>query len=228
MLPVHQNDQEFLRILHRHEPVTVQELCAITGVTATAVRQRLNRFEERGWIERRVAHQQRGRPHHTYSLTEAGLKTLGNDQAEMAALLWRHVMQIESPEIKNKLLSDLKQSLVRRFGGVDSEEELSVRLKRMCDSLAGFGFDIESITGSASGADQSDVGQGGSFKSSEFLPVLREYNCPYHEIALEDPSFCDFERSVFAEILGAEVRQSVSRFDGHCCCEFEVSEAGQI
>lgn len=227
MLPVHQSDQEFLRVLHRHEPVTVQELCAIAGVTATAVRQRLNRFHERGWIEKRVAPQQRGRPHHTYSVTETGLKSLGSDHAEMAALLWRHVMQIESPEIKNKLLNDLKQSLVRRFGEAASDEELTVRLKRMCESLAGFGFDIESITNSVV-SPSSAAPQDEEIKGAGELPVLREHNCPYHEIALEDPSFCDFERAVFAEILGADVKQSMSRFDGHCCCEFEVSESGQI
>ena len=41
---VDRNDQEFLEQLHRMCGGSVQELCLVVGVTATAVRQRLTRL----------------------------------------------------------------------------------------------------------------------------------------------------------------------------------------
>ncbi|WP_437223974.1 helix-turn-helix transcriptional regulator [Planctomicrobium sp. SH661] len=217
-MPRDNPDHEFLTILHRHEPVCVQELCEKTGVTATAVRQRLMRLQSEGLIRRQVTRQERGRPHHEYALTPEGLRVLGNDQGEMAVLLWREVMRIEQPEVKSQVLSGLKRALVERFG-VQASGNLSQRMEGMCLNLAGFGFDVDSIQDSDFHEEEG--------KSTRRLPVLREHNCPYHEIAQEDPSFCEFERSVFSEILQAPVELSACRLDGNRCCEFQVGGAVQ-
>lgn len=205
-------DQSFLTILHRHEPVTIQDMCEATGVTATAVRQRLVRLDAEGLVCRQLARQERGRPHYMYTLTSDGLKLLGDQHGEMAALLWREVMRIEQPEVKSRILTHIRQSLVERFGARSPMEPLAERMQGMCTTLAEFGFDLECLP---TDSDESAA-------CGNALPVLREHNCPYHEIAEESPEICELEQSVFSEILGASVELSACRLHGNRCCEFQV------
>jgi len=186
----------------------------MTGVTATAVRQRLIRLHAEGFISRQTTRQDRGRPYHTYSLAPEGLKLLGDHHAEMAALLWREVMRISQPEIREQILAQVKQTLVERFGVRSKLESLPEKMEGICHTLAGFGFDIEYVPANERPGDEEHL-----------LPILREYNCPYHEIAARNPSICEFEQSVFSEMLGASVELSACRLAGHRCCEFEVSQS---
>jgi predicted ArsR family transcriptional regulator len=198
-------DHDFLAVVQRLQPTTVQELCVEIGVTATAIRQRLLRLQGDGLVARQATRQERGRPHHTYSLTSAGFKSLGDDHAEIAALLWREIMKIGAPEIRQQVLSGVKAALVQRFGVQTDGVSLAGRLRQLCENLSEHGFDV----------DFAPSVEGG-------LPVLREHNCPYSEIANEDAGFCDFEKAVFAELLGTPVELSACRLEGHHCCEFQV------
>ncbi|WP_437193790.1 helix-turn-helix transcriptional regulator [Planctomicrobium sp. SH527] len=209
-----QTDHAFLTTLHRLQPATVQALCAATGVTATAIRQRLLRLQADGLITRGVTRGNRGRPFHAYSVTNEGLKSLGDDHAVLAAILWREVKKIEPGEVRDRVLDGVKEALVRRFdspqsgdhAGPEHVNSIADRLSRVCTKLAEHGFDVDfSVPESSSG-----------------LPILREHNCPYHEIAEEDPDFCEFEQSVFAELLGTSVELTSCRQDGHGHCEFHV------
>src|SRR5437660_1626524 len=63
-----------------------------------------------------------------------------------------------------------------------------------------------------------EIGAGGA------LPILRENNCPYSELADGDRGICELEQEVFQRVLGADVKLSQCCLDGHHCCEFEVSQ----
>ncbi len=201
-----QSDHEFLSVLQRQSPATVQKLCEAIGVTATAVRQKLMRFQAEGLVDREVTRQDRGRPLHTYQLTNQGLKEIGDDHAEIAAILWRQMMQISDPDVRQSVLKGVQTALVERFGDFSNGTSLASRLQLLTSKMAEQGFDLE-----------YDAGE-----SSSDLPILREHNCPYHELAAEDTSICDLEQSVFSELLGVPVELSSCRLDGHQCCEFQV------
>lgn len=201
-----QSDHEFLTTVQRLSPATVQGLCDSIGVTATAIRQKLLRFQSEGLVDRKVIKQERGRPCHTYHLTEAGLKEIGDDHAEIAAILWRQILQIPEQSVRNQVLGGVKAALVERFGDFTDGSSLVSRLQLLATKMADQGFDLE-----VSAAE-----------SPNQLPILREHNCPYHELANEDSSICDLEQSVFSELLGVPVELSSCRLDGHQCCEFHV------
>ncbi|WP_437185789.1 helix-turn-helix transcriptional regulator [Planctomicrobium sp. SH668] len=162
-------------------------------------------------ISRQVSRQDRGRPYHTYAITEAGLKALGSDSGEMASVLWREIMRIDSPDVRKKVLTGVKDALVQRFGSRMTNGALPERLKELCSNLTQLGFDVDMET--EPGGDGQLGGQ---------LAVLREHNCPYHDIVEEDPSFCHFETSIFSEILQAPVELTTCRLEGHRCCEFQI------
>lgn len=201
-------DHELLSLLPRLESATVQDLCDALGVTATAVRQRLNRLQAEGFVEREVERRDRGRPCHVYKLTAQGVKSLGDDHAEIAAILWKSIAEIDSPAIRQQLIQSVKNALVRRFGSQEGMTgSLVGRLQTLCEKLSNQGFDVELAAN----------------PEGRLLPIIREHNCPYHELVAEDSTFCELEQSVFSELLGVPVELSSCRVDGDRCCEFSIA-----
>jgi len=199
-----QSDGQFLDELHRLGPGTVQEIGARMGVTATAIRQRLTRLQGLGCVARQLVRQGRGRPHHVYQVTEKGLRQLGDNYGDLALILWREMNKISDPDVRRNVTDRVRDALVARFGHLDGAS-LTDKMRKFRDLLLGRGYDVEL---SADGA----------------LPIIRENNCPYQEIADEDRGICDLEQEVFQRVLGADVKLSHCCRDGHNCCEFTVTE----
>ncbi len=73
------SDAQLLDLLRQHGAASIAEMARATGVTATAVRQRLSRLMSQGLIEREIARAGRGRPGHRYSLSEKARRQAGNE-----------------------------------------------------------------------------------------------------------------------------------------------------
>src|SRR5262249_14410114 len=121
---VEPGDELFLQQMHRRGHCSIQDLCAASQVTATAVRQRLNRLLALGLVSRETVRQGRGRPHHAYVVTELGLRQLGDNYSDLALLLWNALSQIEDDGVRRKVLSQLKIAFARRYGAGVSGESL--------------------------------------------------------------------------------------------------------
>jgi len=197
-----QSDIQFLNELHRIGPQTVQKICSIVGVTATAIRQRLVRLQASELITRELVRSGRGRPHYVYRVTDKGLRQLGDNYGDLAMILWREIRQIDDPVVRDAITERVRQALVMRLGRF-GEGVLTERVKRLSKSLQERGYDVE-------------------LGLADSLPILRENNCPYQELAEEDRGICGLEREVFQESLGTDVRLTQCCLDGHHCCEFEI------
>lgn len=198
------SDSEFLNVLHRLGPVTVPDIGVALGVTATAIRQRLVRLQASAFVARDLVRAGRGRPHYLYRVTDKGLRQLGDNYGDLALILWREIQNIADPVVRRAITSRIRDALVARFGQVGGAT-IDERLQNLRDALVGRGYDVE-------------VGEGNS------LPILRENNCPYQELADGDRGICELEQEVFQRVLGADVKLSQCCLDGHHCCEFEVSQ----
>lgn len=196
-------DRDFLRRLHRRESATVQELCEELGVTATAVRQRLGRLVAAGFVGRWEVREGRGRPHHAYSVTDRGLRELGDNYSELAAILWDELRNIPDSRVRAAILARIQDTLAARYGrGVDGRT-VAERLEQLRLRLAESGFDVE-------------------VDAQGRLPILRENNCPYYDLASADPSICELEQRVFERVLGTTIALTHRCVDGHNCCEFQA------
>lgn len=195
-------DREFLEQLHQLGPSSIQEICEVTGVTATAVRQRLMRLEGRNFVTRETIREGRGRPHHMYRLTEVALRNLGDNYSDLAIILWREVMRIDDREVREQVLANIKQALIGQYQRSSMNRSVLERFIELRNALSDRGFQVE--------IDKSGT-----------LPILRENNCPYHELASEDSSICELENAVFEEILGTRIQRTQCCLEGHHCCEFE-------
>lgn len=201
------DDHEFLMLLSRRGSAEVADLCRELEVTATAVRQRLRRLLALGMLTKEAVPHGRGRPRHRYSLSEDGLRQLGDNYSELAQLLWQELIRIDDAGLRERILNRLKAQMVERFGHDVHGDSLPLRMNRLRTALVEHGFDVEVET------DRSD---------DSLLPILRENSCPYHDLAHDDPAICELEQQVFSEILGADVALTSCCRDGHSCCEFEV------
>lgn len=187
---------------------TIGELVERFGVTATAVRQRLNRLMNQGFVQRAAQSDGRGRPRHYYRLTPEGVRSGGDNYEDLASVLWSELRSIEDPEVKNGLL----KRIVSRLAAQYREKVVGSRLLERMQSLAGMMNERE--VAFAVQAPAEGTGD---------LPVLTALACPYPELAEQDRSICSMEKMLFSEILGESVKLSECRLTGGGCCTFEVS-----
>ncbi len=197
------NDRQFLEVLHKIGSSTVQSICAEMDVTATSIRQRLSRLQVHGFVDRVAVRKGRGRPHHCYQVTDAGLNELGDNYSDLAMILWRELQNIEDSSLRTDVLRRVQKSFIQRYGNFVHAESLLDRMEQLKSALVERGFDVE-------------------IDLSGPLPILRENNCPYHELASSDSRICELEQDVFRSVLGVDVNLSQCCLDGHHCCEFEA------
>jgi predicted ArsR family transcriptional regulator len=199
----HGGDRQFLELLRRRGRMTVHSLVRESGVTATAVRQRLNRLMREGLVQRSEQREGRGRPHHSYSLTERAHAMLGQNYANLAKALWQELNRLADRAVGMKVLRRAADRLAQGYRRHRLGQAARERLGDLRDLLSEQGIDVE--------VDETGA-----------LPVLRQHSCPYHELAELDRTICDIELRMFEKALDCDVKLSQCRLDGHCCCEFEV------
>lgn len=199
-LEFHDSDAAVVELLRRTASLGIGDLAEQLGVTATAVRQRLDRLMRSGLVERRSESRPRGRPAHVYSLTDAGRRLGGDNFRDLAIVLWRELRSIREPAIRQGLLARIAASLADayrdRVAGDTAEDRLA--------SIAGILGDRDI----SCGVDEAP------------LPVLTTYSCPYPELAEQDRSICAAERLMLQDLVGTAVQLSECRLDGASCCRF--------
>jgi predicted ArsR family transcriptional regulator len=203
-MPIEASDRAMLDCLRREGAVTISALVAEMNVTATAVRQRLQRLMADGLIERKTERKGRGRPNHRYSLTEKGERSAGNNFADMATVLWEEIKSVEDPAVRRGLLKRIAGRFVERYRGNVSGNTLGERMNALAGVMAErqIPFTVD---------------------ESKSLPVLTALACPYPELAKADRGVCTMEKLMLSEILGESVQLSECRLDGATCCTFTPS-----
>lgn len=198
------SDLAILDLLRKREAMTVTEFAAALGVTATAVRQRLNRLMSQHLIERKATKNGRGRPKHWYRLTSKGLQKAGSNFSDLAVALWQEIRAIRDPEVRRGLLQRVAKRMAVMYADTIDGKTLEQKLAALTDLFGERRVPLElDKTGS--------------------LPILKAVACPYPELADQDRSICAMERMLFAEVLGAGVRLAESRLDGRPACIFELN-----
>lgn len=209
-------DRELLEALRTGEQLGVTDLTRILRVTATAVRQRIDRLLEDGLIARHKVVSGRGRPTFNYSLTVQGHRQAGADHAELADALWQELLAIQDPGLRLRLISGVARRLGKLYAAklaheVDQSTPLEVRMHELSRLLHLNRIPVEVVS-----PPQTD------------LPVLGVNACPYPE--LTDPSerrsMCRLEAQMLSEALGQHMHLTRCRLDGDGYCEFSPAGTG--
>jgi predicted ArsR family transcriptional regulator len=198
------SDLAILDLLRKQEAMTIAQFAEELQVTATAVRQRLNRLMAQELIERTATRHGRGRPKHRYRLTPKGLRKSGSNFGDLAVALWQEVRLIRDPEVRRGLLQRVAKRMAVMYAGTIDGQTLEQKLLALADLFGERRIPLE--------LDQSGA-----------LPVLTAVTCPYPELADQDRSICAMERMLFAEVLGTDVRLAGCRLEGQPACTFELN-----
>ena len=201
------NDRPLLDLIRRRGSSTVAELAGVTGVTATAIRVRLARLMESGMVRRRAESVGRGRPRYSYEASPKAHR-LGQNYADLAVALWGELMHsVPDTKLRRLLFVRVTERLADQFRAELTGDAWEGRLVQLGQVLHRRGVEAEVI------AATGDNG----------LPVLRQHNCPYYELAEADPAVCALERKMFEKVVGRGLRLARCRLDGQSLsCDFEA------
>ena len=209
-LPLHQTDEPIrpvdqlvLDLLRREQGLSIQELMDRLEVTATAIRQRVERLESSGYIEKRKRSSGRGRPQFQYFLTDLGWRQAGVTYSELATSMWSVIGEIDDDRLKHELIGRVAEKMGDCYKTLLPEGSIEDRMR----SLAGV-LSTRKVPA--------------SFLRDNDLPVLEVHACPYPGIVDSgaDRSVCQLEQEALSQALGHEVHLSKCRLDGHGCCQF--------
>ena len=198
------SDGGILKLLRKHDAMTVSQLASATGVTATAVRQRLGRLMGKQFVDRTLVRSGRGRPSHHYRLSEQGRRQTGANFADLAIALWQEIRSIKDAELRRGLLKRLANSMAGMYRDRIQGDSPQERLESI-----GQLFAERDVPFSVHEADQ--------------LPVLTAEACPYPQLAEQDRGVCAMEKMLFSELAGVDLRLTECRLDGAGCCTFETA-----
>ena len=202
--PTRPVDQLVLDLLRREAGLSVTHLMERLEVTATAIRQRLDRLVESGLIERRKHGVGRGRPSFNYFLTAKGAQQAGVSYSDLAIAMWNEIQLIEAPEVKATLIERVSDRMGRTYRELLADGPLEERMQLMAGLLSNRKIPTCMTSG---------VG----------LPILEVQACPYPDLVghEHDRSVCNMEAKVLSTALGQEMELSQCRLDGHSCCQFK-------
>jgi predicted ArsR family transcriptional regulator len=201
--PTETSDGAILSLLKSEGPLGIARLASATHVTATAVRQRLNRLMAKGFVDREVARAGRGRPSHRYLLTEKGERQAGDNFADLAMILWQEIRSIPDPSVRRGLLERIASGVAAMYRDRVRGETAPERMRSVSQIFA------------ERNVPMSVEDRGG-------LTVLTAHECPYPKLAEQDRGICAAERMLFSQLLNTDVRLTECRLDGDTCCRFET------
>ncbi|MFM8573838.1 MAG: helix-turn-helix transcriptional regulator [Pirellula sp.] len=206
-IPTRPVDQLVLDLLRREEGLTVVDLTEKLEVTATAVRQRLDRLENAGYVERRKNSAGRGRPTFSYFLTDLGWRQVGVTYTDLAVALWSEITLLEDVSTKSKLVERVSKRMGRAFRDLLPDGSIEDRMKSLAGLMAARRIPA-------------------SFVRVEGLPVLSVHACPYPDLASRDAdrSLCHLEQQVLSEAVGQPLELSCCKLDGHGSCQFKPTQ----
>jgi len=217
------SDAALIELLRVEASLGIGQMAEALGVTATAIRQRLDRLMRQGIISRESVaasvsqtsaepsrRSGRGRPAHVYSLTEKGRRTGGDNFRDLSLVLWREIRQVRDPAIRQGLIARVGSAMAGMYRDRMTGESAAERLESVAGLLRERRLSCDVQPGDAVGG----------------LPVLTAYACPYPELAEQDRGICAAERIMLQELVGSSVQLSECRLDGAACCKFTATGQG--
>jgi predicted ArsR family transcriptional regulator len=195
-----------LKAIQLRGQASIKDVAADLGVTGSAVRLHLTQLQASGAIRAEKVREGVGRPYYVYSATPQAHNLFYKDYGELAKLLLQEVSETQG--------SDALQGVLRRVGDRLADvyrdqiwgQELADRVRAWAELLDQRGVPVE--------LEQTEEGY-----------VLREYGCPYQNMATENRAVCEMEQVVMARLLESGVKLTQCVLDGHRGCQFTIVES---
>ena len=184
---------------------SIKDVAADLEVTPSAVRLHLTQLQASGAIHAERVREGVGRPHYVYSVTPQAHNLFYKDYGELAKLLLEEVSELQGPDALQDVLCRVGDRLAENYRDQIGGQDLADRVSAWTELLGQRGVTVE-----------IDKVAGGY--------VIREFGCPYQNVAVENRAVCEMERQVMARLLESGVKLTQCVLDGHRGCQFSVFE----
>jgi predicted ArsR family transcriptional regulator len=198
--------QEVLRLLNgNHEGLTILELSEFLNISRTAVKQHLISLQNTNLIDVGDLEKSGGRPTQRFILTSAG-KELFPRQYSLFAQLLIETLQADKKDGLQLLIEKMGESISKRYLPLLSELRPKERIRKVADILSELGYQAEIVTA----------------KEKKELSQIKISNCVYHQLAMNCPEVCSFDKTLLEELTGREVEMQSCIIGGAAKCCFAV------
>lgn len=208
----HQEDtstrREIINILRTVGPLTVGELGERLGITHVAVRRHLTSLERDGLVSSVQERLPMGRPTRVYSLTEAADSLFPKKYGAFTLELLDFMSQ-QGAEMVESFFAIRGEAMVNKYGPeVTAGSSLAERVARLTEVQQANGYLAEWEKGDGD------------------LLVLKEFNCPVHQVSKKYPHACHHELEFFKTVLGTDQVERVECIaKGGQSCRYTIKPA---
>jgi DeoR family suf operon transcriptional repressor len=193
-----------LKAIQMRGKASIKDVAADLGVTTSAVRLHLAQLQASGAIRADKVREGVGRPHYAYSLTPKAHDLFYKDYGDLARMLLEEVTETQGPDALQAVLGRVGARLADKYRDQVPGQDLAQRVRAWADLLDQRGVAVQ----------VERTGEGF---------VLREYGCPYQNVAVENRAVCEMERQVMASLLESGVKLTQCVLDGHRGCRFTIT-----
>jgi predicted ArsR family transcriptional regulator len=194
-----------LKAIQMRGKASIKDVAADLGVTASAVRLHLTQLQASGAIRTDKVREGVGRPYYVYSVTPQAHDLFYRDSGDLARMLLEEVSETEGPDALRAILGRVSARLASKYREQVPGQDLAERVRAWAELLDRRGLAVE-IEATGKGY------------------VLREYGCPYQNVAVGNRAVCEMERQVMARLLESGVELTECVLDGHRGCEFTIED----
>ena len=193
-------------LLHNRAGKSVDELAQELGISRNATNQHLSSLTNLGLIENTLRPSQGGRPLKSYFLSPEGLELFPRRYAQFSILLidWLR-RNLDGPAL-NSCLKELGTQLARDYADrVDALNNLPLKIGEVVAIMRELGY-------------ETDIGT-----SDDGAIDIIASNCVFHQVALECEQICEFDLSLMATLLNAQIDHQECIVRGGFCCRFGIT-----
>jgi predicted ArsR family transcriptional regulator len=191
-------------MLKSEEPLTVQAVASVVGISRNAAHQHLAGMEREGLIERGAAVQTGGRPSRGFHLSAAGRATFPRQYSLLAKQLLGELSQLLGPDELRGAMRRIGKMLAGTLAdraGPNADEALIAGLMRE------LGYESRVVDGPDG-------------------PEIEAHNCVFHDLAKADQAICEVDLALLRSLSGKTVdhRRCMARGEGSCRFAFGAQE----
>lgn len=202
--------REIINLLRVEGPLSVASLGDRLGITHVAVRRHLTSLERDGLVTSTQERLPMGRPTRVYSLTEAADELFPKKYGALTLEALDFMANMANgPQVLDAFFASRGKTMLEKYGAeVTAGATLGERAQRLAEVQTANGY-------------LAQVEQEGD------LLVLKEFNCPVHQVSRKYDQACHHELEFFKQTLGTDL---VARHDciakGGGCCKYYIAAPG--
>ncbi|WP_113928921.1 metalloregulator ArsR/SmtB family transcription factor [Bacillus sp. P14.5] len=195
-----------LDLLKKEAALTVNDLIGQLGITHMAIRKHLSVLEKDGLIQSVEIRQPKGRPLHSYSLTDKGDRLFPKNYEGISVEFLQDIEDSFGKDSVDALFKKREQRLTNQYREQVQQQTSALDKVREIER-------IQNEKGYMAKAQQLD----------ENTFELIEYNCAILAIANNFKTACKCETEMFKKVLGTEEVNRVScKTEGNHHCRFLI------